>query len=105
MKNVTITMDEAVAKQARVRAAEAGKSLSRWVGELVEKEVINPSTRQDQLGTLRQLIYGVGWPGISESLPSRDELHDRPVLRRHKRPDLRDGSERPRKARSRGGSA
>lgn len=35
MKNVTITLDERLAKWARVEAAKAGKSLSRWIGDLV----------------------------------------------------------------------
>ena len=35
MKNVTITLDEKVAQWARVEAAKAGKSVSRFVGDLL----------------------------------------------------------------------
>jgi hypothetical protein len=35
MKNVTITLDETVARWARIRAAERDTSLSRLVGELL----------------------------------------------------------------------
>lgn len=39
MKNVTITLDERAAAWARVRAAEAGTSLSRFVGEMIHKQM------------------------------------------------------------------
>jgi hypothetical protein len=39
MKNITITLDERAAAWARVRAAENSMSLSRFVGELVHKEM------------------------------------------------------------------
>jgi hypothetical protein len=35
MKNVTITLDEKVARWARIRAAEEETSLSRLVGEML----------------------------------------------------------------------
>ena len=37
MKNVTITLDEKTAAWARSNAAQLDMSLSRFVGELVEK--------------------------------------------------------------------
>ena len=42
MKNVTITLDETVARWARVEAAKAGKSLSRWVGDHLQAEMRKP---------------------------------------------------------------
>jgi hypothetical protein len=39
MKNVTITLDERAAEWARVRAAEKDMSLSRFVGEMIHKEM------------------------------------------------------------------
>jgi hypothetical protein len=39
MKNVTITLDERVAAWARVQAAQAGMSLSRFVGELIHGQM------------------------------------------------------------------
>ena len=39
MKNVTITLDEETAERARVRAAERKMSLSRYVGEVLRKEL------------------------------------------------------------------
>ena len=39
MKNITVTLDEQAAAWARVRAAERNMSLSRYLGELVRKEM------------------------------------------------------------------
>ena len=46
MKNVTITLDEEVARWARIRAAERDTSLSRLVGKLLREKMLddlNPS--------------------------------------------------------------
>lgn len=39
MKNVTITLDEKVARWARVWAAERNTSVSRFVGQLLEEKM------------------------------------------------------------------
>jgi len=39
MKNVTITLDEDTAARARVQAAERNMSLSRYIGELLRREL------------------------------------------------------------------
>ncbi len=36
LKNVTISMDEELARAARVEAAKAGKSMSRYIADVVE---------------------------------------------------------------------
>ena len=43
MKNVTISMRDDTARWARVEAAKAGKSLSRWIGEKLETEQADQS--------------------------------------------------------------
>lgn len=40
MKNVTITLDENVAKWARIRAAELDTSVSRLVGDLLREKML-----------------------------------------------------------------
>ena len=40
MKNVTITLDEEVARWARIMAAEQNTSVSRLVGELLREKMI-----------------------------------------------------------------
>ena len=39
MKNVTITLDEKVARWARIRAAEQNTNVSRLVGELLREKM------------------------------------------------------------------
>jgi plasmid stability protein len=36
MKNVTITLPEDTARWLRIKAAEDDRSVSRWIGELLE---------------------------------------------------------------------
>ena len=55
MKNVTITVDEKVAQWARVEAAKAGKSLSRWVGERLETDMKSSSSQAAGLKALLAL--------------------------------------------------
>ena len=41
MRNVTITLDKETAAQVKVRAAERGMSLSRYIGEVLRRELRN----------------------------------------------------------------
>ena len=73
MKNVTVTMDEALVKRARIAAARDGKSLSRFVADAVEQRVGRPLTQREALdrflaGPLMDLTDENG------KAPSRDEL-------------------------------
>ena len=45
MKNVTLTLDDAVLERARVEAAKQGKSLSRFVADIVERRVGRQKTQ------------------------------------------------------------
>lgn len=81
MKNVTISLDEAVARWARVRAAEQDKSLSRFLAELLEEQMTREQDRQRWLETFRS-VKPVRLREPGEKLPTRDELYDRNVLRR-----------------------
>ena len=40
MRNVTITLDEEVARWARIRAAESDTSVSRLVGDMLRKKMM-----------------------------------------------------------------
>jgi hypothetical protein len=94
MKNVTITLDEKVAHWARVEAAKSGMSLSRWIGTRLAADMAGAGDRTEQIVAMNAFLDGPGWPGIGKDLPQRDELHDRPALRRHEHPRLRNGSRR-----------
>ena len=49
MKNVTVSMSEALLQRARIAAARDGKSLSKFVAEAVEQRVGRPMTQREAL--------------------------------------------------------
>jgi hypothetical protein len=80
MKNVTITMDEEIARWARIKAAERNTSVSRMVGEILRERMeadrrYASARREFSAVEARQLRA----PG--QQLPSREELHERSDLR------------------------
>lgn len=80
MKNVTITLDEDVARWARIRAAERDTSLSRLVGELLHEKMLDEENYQASMQHyLTQSPRALKKQG--ETYPSREELYDRQGLR------------------------
>lgn len=80
MKNVTITLDEEVARWARIRAAERETSLSRLVGEMLcekmhEEENYEKAMRKYLSGSPRMLKK------VGAKYPAREELHERRHIR------------------------
>lgn len=79
MKNVTITLEETVARWARVRAAERNTSVSRMVGEMLQEamrsERTYDSAMRRYLASLPTALSAAG------DYPRREELHDRSDLR------------------------
>ena len=95
MKNITVSIDEHTHRQARVRAAELGTSVSALVRnflnrlvakpleeKVTEEESETPLERRRRL--LREVFADFDARGIgirmSENI-SRDELYDRDALR------------------------
>ncbi len=76
MKNVTITLDEDVARWARIRAAEKNTSVSRLLGELLkekmEEEADYTLAREQYLA-----LEPVELKKSGERYPGREELHER----------------------------
>ncbi len=76
MKNVTITLDEEVARWARIRAAERNTSVSRLVGELLKEKM-----RQEEDYRLAMERYLSRQPQMLKKpgtrYPKREELHER----------------------------
>src|SRR5215213_6375591 len=69
MKNVTITLPDDLARKARVEAAKADKSLSRFIADMLAERCKGepvPADDADKLGPLREFFYGPGYPGISK---------------------------------------
>src|SRR5882672_10982826 len=73
MKNVTITLDDAIATCARVEAASRGQSLSKFVRELIEREIGREA--KSDLDVIREFTRGPGYPGISRNWRGREELY------------------------------
>jgi len=80
MKNVTITLEEEVARWARIRAAERNTSLSKLVGELLRQHM-----KEEQAYDAAMKRYLSRKPKRlkprGEPYPAREELHDRTRLR------------------------
>lgn len=80
MKNVTVTMQEELARWVRVRAAEEGRSVSRWLAELLE----GMRRHEDDYEIAMQRFLArqprkLNW--IDDRKPTREELHDRTGIR------------------------
>lgn len=81
LQNVTITLDERTLADARVRAAERNLSLSRYVGEVLREHL---ASEDEYWAAYRSWRKEKPFPlkGPPERYPTREELYDRPVLRR-----------------------
>jgi plasmid stability protein len=81
MKNLTITLDEETARLARVRAAKRDMSVSRYIGEVLRRELRHD---EDYEAAYRAWRARKPFPlkGSPRPYPKREELYDRPVLRR-----------------------
>lgn len=76
MKNVTITLDEEVARWARIRAAEKDTSVSRLVGEMLREKMTKEQAYQAAMQQyLSQRPRKLKKPGTQ--YPRREELHER----------------------------
>ncbi|MGC4028196.1 MAG: hypothetical protein QM696_04920 [Steroidobacteraceae bacterium] len=84
MKNITITLDEHTAEWARAEAAAQGLSLSRYVGEVLRRQLPQALAYEQAMNrwfaSQQRSLKPLRKPG--EKLPTREEIYDRPVLRR-----------------------
>ena len=80
LKNVTVTLDEATARWARIEAAKSDTSVSRFIGEMLAERM--SEARQYEAAKARYLSQR---PGLhrqdGRELPTRDELYERDSLR------------------------
>jgi len=80
MKNITVTLDEETARRARLRAAEKDMSVSRYIGELVNRDISASDEYQDALRRyLASDLVVRRQPG--ERRVAREASHDRAALR------------------------
>ena len=80
MKNIPITLSEDLSRWLRIKAAEDGRSVSRWLSELIEGM---RSNEDDYEIAMRRYLAmkprRLDWSG--RSMPTREESHDRSGLR------------------------
>lgn len=74
MKNITITLDDETAAQARVEAARKNLSLSRFVSEVVQKEM----REERQYGEAMRRYLSRGPFRKLEGAPQRDATREEP---------------------------
>ncbi len=80
MRNVTIVVEEDVARWARVEAAQRGTSVSRLLGEML-RERMEAERRYEEAGAEFCSIAARPLREPGTGLPSREEVHDRAGLR------------------------
>ena len=81
MKNVTITLDPATAAWTRQTAAANGISVSRFVGELLQRQMRDSAAYQVAMRRfLSKPPVALKTPG--DRYMTREEVHDRARLRR-----------------------
>ena len=80
MRNITITLDAKTAAWARKQAADRDMSLSRFIGELLQR---NMSQARDYERAMRRFLsrqpVALKRPGAR--YPTRDEVYERGRLR------------------------
>mgnify|MGYP001766946301 CR=1 FL=1 len=79
MRNMTITVEEEVARWARVWAAERNTSVSRLVGDLLRQRMLEEQGYQ--AAKAQYLSRSPVTLKESGSYPAREDLHDRHGLR------------------------
>jgi hypothetical protein len=81
LNKLTITVDPRALAWARVQAAKRGMSLSRYVSELLRNKM-RYSAEYEKAMRKALAQKPLDLKGAWKPYPTRDELYDRPVLRR-----------------------
>jgi hypothetical protein len=84
MKNVTITLDERTLEWIKEAAAGEGKSVSRYLSDIARQQLPRARAYEAAMHRYFALVREFNTPLTEpgEKLPTRDEIYDRPVLRR-----------------------
>jgi hypothetical protein len=75
-KNVTVTVDDAALLWARHRAADLDTSVSRLIGDLLEREMLSASASGAAFERFQQRS-AKGWPMNAANRLSREEANER----------------------------
>lgn len=96
MKNITVSVDDEIYHRARIKAAEEKRSVSAVVREALvaysvgETEFERLAREEEELTKrVRQRLMKIQYDDDSDTRNlTRDELHDRDLIRRHQCSDL-----------------
>ena len=78
LRNVTVTLDEEVARWARVEAAGEAMSVSRFLGELLRQRMLEKDGYER---AMRRALVRKHFLKTEGQYLSREEVHDRDRLR------------------------
>ena len=76
---MTVTLEEEVAHWVRIRAAEESQSVSRFLGGLLKRQMVEEKGYEEAMD--RFLSRKPSRISDSGGYPSREDLYDRPILR------------------------
>ena len=77
-RNVTITLEEDVARWLRVRAAERDTSMARLVGDMLKDQMKDEDSYEAAMRAHFAIVKPMKRRNPGERFPTRDELYDRP---------------------------
>lgn len=83
MANVTINLSDEQLREVRVEAARAGKSVSKFLADMIERNIVKqlpdqPSTRAAQREALEKILSGPKWSVMKDGrMPTADERNER----------------------------
>jgi hypothetical protein len=78
LRNVTVTMEEEVARWARLEAAQRDTSVSRFLGSVLKRQMLE---NDDYEEAMRRALARRPFLKSDGKYPSREEAHDRSRLR------------------------
>lgn len=89
MKNITLAVDDEVLEKVRIYAVEHKTTVNAIVRQHLERIAGENDKRAEARRQLRRLAEASTGGLNPDYVWNREELYDRPVLRRHERPRLR----------------
>ena len=78
LRNITVTLDESVARWARLEAARKETSVSRLLGEILRERMLQKDGYE---GAMRRSLARRPFLKTDGRYLSREEIHDRDRLR------------------------
>jgi hypothetical protein len=78
LRNITVTLEEDVARWARLEAARKELSVSRFLGGILKERMVKTDAYQK---AMRQALARTPFPKSDGRYLSREEVHDRERFR------------------------